>query len=383
MNKSLILILIVLSQFFGTSLWFSSNAILSDIAIAHHLDHQNLLTSLTIATQLGFILGSLCYAVLNLADRYKANIVFSISILLAAFFNASILIPELSFSTIFIIRLFTGFFLAGVYPVGMKIAAHFFPQTLNKALGVLVGALVLGTAFPHFIASFKISFDWTLVIVVSSSLAIIGAIMMLFLTTPAKTEIQKIDFSMIPKLFQKQDFKKAAIGYFGHMWELYTFWAFIPLIIKSYNQIRQLDYNIALWSFIIISTGSLGCVISGKLAQEKGSLKIAKWALYISAICCIISPISSYLPPSVFILFLIIWGTTVVADSPLLSTLVSKASIKNYNGTALTISTSIGFLVTVVSIYLLKEVLNYVDIFTALPFLAIGPIIGLYYLKNK
>lgn len=383
MNKSLILILIVLSQFFGTSLWFSSNAILSDIAIAHHLDHQNLLTSLTIATQLGFILGSLCYAVLNLADRYKANIVFSISILLAAFFNASILIPELSFSTIFIIRLFTGFFLAGVYPVGMKIAAHFFPQTLNKALGVLVGALVLGTAFPHFIASFKISFDWTLVIVVSSSLAIIGAIMMLFLTTPAKTEIQKIDFSMIPKLFQKQDFKKAAIGYFGHMWELYTFWAFIPLIIKSYNQIHQLDYNIALWSFIIISTGSLGCVISGKLAQEKGSLKIAKWALYISAICCIISPISSYLPPSVFILFLIIWGTTVVADSPLLSTLVSKASIKNYNGTALTISTSIGFLVTVVSIYLLKEVLNYVDIFTALPFLAIGPIIGLYYLKNK
>ncbi|MGY5353029.1 MFS transporter [Wenyingzhuangia sp. IMCC45533] len=383
MNKTLILTLIVLSQFFGTSLWFSSNAVLSDIAIAHHLENNNLLTSLTIATQLGFILGSLCYALLNLADRYRANIVFSISILLGALLNAMILIPELSFTQIFAIRLFTGIFLAGVYPVGMKIAAYYFPKTLNKALGVLVGALVLGTAFPHFIASFKFNFNWSLVILISSFLAVLGALMMFFLNTPSKKEIQKIDFTIIPNLFKKQDFKRAAIGYFGHMWELYTFWAFTPIIINYYNSVQNTNYSVALWSFIIISVGSIGCVIAGKLAESKGSLKVAKWALLISGLCCLLSPILSYLPAPILFAYLILWGLTVVADSPLLSTLISRASIANYNGTALTISTSIGFTVTIISIYALKILLNYTDINIALLVLAIGPITALYNLKNK
>ncbi|NIJ44688.1 MFS family permease [Wenyingzhuangia heitensis] len=383
MNKTLMLTLIVISQFFGTSLWFSSNAVLNEIALAHHLNNTNLLTSLTIATQLGFILGSLCYAIFNLADRFKANIVFSISILLGALFNASILFPNLNFNQIFIARFLTGLFLAGVYPVGMKIAAYFFPKTISNALGILVGALVLGTAFPHFIASFKINIDWTLVILTSSVLATIGAIMMLFLNTPAKKEIQKIDFSIIPKLFQKKEFRKASFGYFGHMWELYTFWAFTPLIIEYYNTKNHQNYNIALWSFIVISIGSLGCVIAGKLAKTKTNVKVAKWALTISAICCLLSPVTIHLPEYFFFPFLMIWGTTVVADSPLLSALINQTSIKNYNGTALTIATSIGFLVTILSIYALKQLLNYTSIAIALPLLAVGPIIGLYQLKLK
>lgn len=383
MNKTLVLTLIVLSQFFGTSLWFSSNAILPAIANAHHLESSNLLANLTIATQLGFIIGSLFYALLNLADRFYANRVFSLSILLASLSNAAILIPDLNFSFVFLCRFSTGFFLAGVYPVGMKIAAHFFPKSVSKALGVLVGALVLGTAFPYFATSFNINLPWFFVILISSSLAIIGGILMLFLKTPPKENIQKINLNIIPKLFKEKNFKIACIGYFGHMWELYTFWAFIPLLMIGYNSINQLMLNIPLWTFIVISSGAIGCVIAGKLALTIGTTKMAKISLLISATCCLICPFSFWFTPNIFFTYLIIWGISVVADSPLLSTLINKTSLKNYNGTALTLSTSIGFLMTIISIYFFNLLLESISIQYVFLFLAIGPIIGFISLAKK
>jgi len=382
MNKTLLLSLIVISQFVGTSLWFSSNAVLIDIANAHHLDSTNLLTQLTIATQLGFILGSLLYAIFSIADRYKANWVFSLSIVLAALCNAVILWDHLTFLQLFSFRLLTGFFLAGVYPVGMKIAAHFFPKTVSKALGVLVGALVLGTAFPHFIASFNINLPWTTVIIASSSLAFMGGIIMLFLDTPVKNNIQKFNISIIPNLFKIKGFKNASLGYFGHMWELYTFWTFVPMLILTFSNTKEVDLNISFVSFIVIAIGTIGCFIAGKLAQIKSSLQVSKWALSISLACCLLSPFSFYFPTSLFIIYLCVWGLTVVADSPLLSTIINKNAPQGYNGTALTISTSIGFFTTVISIALF----NYLLDFTTIPFvfivLVIGPILSLFSLRK-
>ncbi|MDO6801564.1 MFS transporter [Wenyingzhuangia sp. 1_MG-2023] len=383
MNKTLILSLIVLSQFFGTSLWFSSNAVLPSIAEAHHLTNSDLLANLTIATQIGFILGSLCYAIFNLADRYKANIVFSISILLAAASNAAITLPHLNFELVFLFRFLTGFFLAGVYPVGMKIAAHFFPKTVSKALGVLVGALVLGTAFPHFIASFKINLPWDIVILTSSILAVVGGILLFFLDTPSKNNIQKLDFSILPKLFTKRDFNKASIGYFGHMWELYTFWTFVPLLISTYTQENELDINNSLLSFIVIGVGAFGCVLAGKVANRKGSLSVAQWALYGSLFCCLLCPFSFYLSPIFFYIFLIIWGITVVADSPLLSTLINNRCLQNYNGTALTLSTSIGFIFTIISISFFNYLLQFISIPFVFLLLAIGPLASILALRKN
>lgn len=377
------LLFIVISQFFGTSLWFSSNAVLLDIAKAHQLDSANLLTYLTIATQLGFIIGSLFYAIFNIADRYKANLVFSLSISLGALANGAILFPHLSFNTVFLFRFLTGLFLAGVYPVGMKIAAHFFPKTVSNALGVLVAALVLGTAFPHFIASFHINLSWTTVITTSSILAILGGIIMLFLNTPAKKEIQKIDFTIIPKLFQKKDFRAACFGYFGHMWELYTFWAFVPLLVNLYTSKHHLITNTSLWVFIIISTGALGCIVAGKMALKKNSLNVAKFSMYVSAFCCLLCPISLYFSPIVFLVYLLIWGFFVVADSPLLSTLVNRNCDKNYNGTGLTLSTSIGFSFTIISIGLFNYLQNFIPISYIFMILAIGPLLGILALNKK
>lgn len=382
MKNTLILTVIVLSQFFGTSLWFSSNAVLEEIALAHQLTNANLLANLTIATQIGFILGSLCYAVFSIADRFKANIVFSISIVLAALANGAITLPNLSFEQVFLFRFLTGVFLAGVYPVGMKIAAHFFPKTVSNALGVLVGALVIGTAFPHFVASFNINLPWSTVILTSSCLAFLGGILMLFLNTPSKSKFQQIDFSIIPKLFTQKKYTQASIGYFGHMWELYTFWTFAPLLIQAFVEKHTLDFNISLWSFIIISAGALGCVIAGKLALKKGSLTVSKWALYSSLACCLLSPVSFYFSSNLFLFFLIFWGITVVADSPLLSTLVNKHSLKNYNGTALTLSTSIGFTVTILSIAVFNFLLQYISVPFVFILLAIGPLVSIIALKN-
>ncbi|MGY5354578.1 MFS transporter [Wenyingzhuangia sp. IMCC45467] len=383
MNKTLVLTLIVLSQFFGTSLWFSSNAILSEIANAHHLESTNLLANLTIATQLGFIIGSLFYALLNVADRFYANNVFSLSIFLAAMANAAILLPNLNYSSVFLFRFTTGFFLAGVYPVGMKIAAHFFPKTVSNALGVLVGALVLGTALPHFTASLNINLPWFTVILTSTGLAVIGGVLMLFLKTPPKDRIQKVNLKIIPLLFNQKDFKAASYGYFGHMWELYTFWAFVPLLITTYKTNHHIDLNISLWSFIIISSGALGCVIAGKIAIKKDTKKTVKIALITSAFCCLLSPLSFLFSTNLFIIYLIIWGISVVADSPLLSTLINKTSIKNYNGTALTISTSIGFFITIISIYLFNFLLNYFSIEYVYSILIIGPLISIFHLNKK
>lgn len=383
MKNTLILTIIVLSQFFGTSLWFSSNAVLEEIAIAHHLTHTNLLANLTIATQIGFILGSLCYAAFCITDRFKANWVFSYSIVLAALANAAITLPNLSFEWIFLFRFLTGVFLAGVYPVGMKIAAYFFPTTVSNALGVLVGALVLGTAFPHFVASFNINLPWSTVILTSSALALIGGFLMFFLATPSKSKFQKIDFSIIPKLFAQKKYTQSSVSYFGHMWELYTFWTFIPLLIKSYRHQNALDFNISLWAFVIISTGAIGCVLAGKLALKKGSLEVSKWALYSSFICCLLCPLSFYFSPSLFLGFLIFWGVTVVADSPLLSTLINQNSLKNYNGTALTLSTSIGFTVTIVSIALFNYLLQFISVSYVFIILSIGPLASILTLKKK
>lgn len=383
MNKTLILVLIVFSQFFGTSLWFSTNAILSSLARVHQLDSQNLLANLTIATQLGFIVGSLLYAFLGLADRFFANIVFSISIVLAALANASILIPNLNFPLVFLFRLLTGFFLAGVYPVGMKIAAYFFPKSVSSALGVLVGALVLGTSFSHFTMSFDIKLTWEAVIYSSSGLAVLGGILILFLKTPPKENIQTMKINTLPLLFKKKKFKTATFAYYGHMWELYTFWAFIPLLITTYKANQDSLLNSNLLTFMIISIGALGCVLVGKIAVKKDLAKITKIALMTSGICCLLCPLSFYFPTYIFVPYLMIWGISFVADSPLLSTLINDTCDPNHNGTGLTISTSIGFFTTIISLYLFNILLNTMPIQYVFTCLALGPFLSVYFLSHN
>ncbi len=342
---------------------------------------------LTSAIQFGFIIGTLSYALLSIADRFSPSRVFLISALLAAAFNVLIQVESNNLTTLLFLRFGTGFFLAGIYPVGMKIAADHFEKGLGKSLGYLVGALVLGTALPHLLQGFFSATNWPWVLSLTSLLAVIGGLSMyLFVPNgPYRKSSQGIDLGASLRIFKNDNFRKAAFGYFGHMWELYTFWAFVPIILLTYQELREIPLlNIPLLSFGIIGIGSIACVVAGYASEKIGALKTARYALISSAMCCLLSPVFLlYASPIVFLLFLLFWGFAVIADSPMLSTMVAQSAIPELKGTALTIVNCIGFAITIVSIQLLFFLENYIHIQYSILILGIGPIMGLLSMHSK
>ena len=384
--KSHILPVIVIAQFCCTSLWFAGNAIITDLIKVFNLD-ASALGHLTAAVQFGFIIGTLVFAILTIADRFSPSKVFFICAVIGAFLNVLTVLPSNTIQSLFFIRLGTGFFLAGIYPVGMKIASDYFKEGLGKSLGFLVGALVLGTAFPHILNVFNQSISWKVVVYITSCIALFGGSMILFFVTdgPYKTKLEQFDFSLCYKVFKIKDFRSAAFGYFGHMWELYAFWAFIPVILQGYiNFHKTIAFNVSLYSFVIISSGALSCMLSGHLSQRFSPKKIAAIALSLSCLCCLLSPLFFVINSQLLFLgFLVFWGMAVIADSPLFSTLVAQNVPNKTKGTALTIVNSVGFAITKLSIQLLNTLQDIMATRFLFLVLAIGPLLGLIVLfKN-
>ena len=381
-----ILPVIVFSQFCCTSLWFAGNGVMADLVKNFDLS-DNALGHLTSAVQFGFIIGTLVFALLTISDRFSPSKVFFVCALIGACFNLGIVVEENHFSSLMSFRLLTGFFLAGIYPVGMKIAADYYQKGLGKSLGYLVGALVLGTAFPHLIKGLADNLPWKLVLVITSALAVLGGLLMFVFVPdgPFRKPSQKVDFRAFFMVFENSKFRSAAFGYFGHMWELYAFWAFVPVMLLTYNSFNpEASLNIPMLSFLIIGIGGLACVIGGYASLSFGTKKIATFALFFSCACCLLSPIfftveSEY----VFICFLLFWGMVVIADSPLFSTMVAQNAIPESKGTALTIVNCIGFSITIFSIQLLNVLSNSMDPRYIYMFLAFGPILGLVALYQK
>jgi len=370
--------IIVFSQFAGTSLWFAGNAIINDIQVASAGGAANI----TSIVQFGFIAGTLVFSLLTIADRFSSTKVFFFSSLIAA--SANFLLVWLSKDMVWLytLRFITGFFLAGIYPVGMKIAAEHFPDKLGNALGFLVGALVLGTAFPHVLRSQLQGLQWENVLIFTSILASIGGLLILIFV-PHSTSKTRSVFKMNTAftVFRSSNFRAAAFGYFGHMWELYAFWAFLPFIFTLYNQINQTDISVSLWSFIIIACGGLGCIIGGLISQKTGSKKVAFYTLMVSGICCLLSPFIFMVSTEAFLFILIVWGLTVSSDSPQFSTLAAQSAPPENKGTALTIMTSTGFAITIVSIQLLETFSESLKENLFLLLFA-GPFTGLFFLKD-
>ncbi len=382
----LTLAIIVVSQFLCTSLWFAGNAIISDIAINLNLG-QDFLAHLTSAIQFGFITGTLVFAILSISDRFSPSKVFFCSAVLAALLNLGISINDIDPSGILAFRFLTGFFLAGIYPVGMKIAADYSQKGLGKSLGFLVGALVLGTAFPHLLKTITMGFPWKYVLYATSILSFIGGMVVLVLVPdgPYRKIGQKIKLMAFLTGFRNRNFRSVAFGYFGHMWELYTFWAFVPLMLSAYNNYYpEANLNVSLYSFIIIASGGLACVLSGLLSDYFGLKRIAATALFLSGVCCIASPLFLFThSPLLFISFLFIWGLAVIADSPLFSTLVAQNAPEESRGTSLTIVNCIGFSITIISIQVINLLSDKISPQYIYMLLAIGPILGLFALYSK
>jgi predicted MFS family arabinose efflux permease len=378
-----VLPVIIISQFLCTTLWFGGNAVLADMSNELQL-HSSALGAVTASVQLGFITGTFIYALLTIADRYNPSLVFFLSAIAASLSNVCI-IETKELDTLLVLRFSTGFFLAGIYPVGMKVAADYFEKGLGKALGFLVGALVLGTAFPHLLKSLSIALSWKTVIFSISIMALIGGLMMWLLVPPGpyRRPMQKLDAGIAVKVFKPRAFRSAAFGYFGHMWELYTFWAFLPLLITTWSQRNKATINISLLAFIVIAAGAIACVAAGFISQKLGTKRIAVIALFSSACCCILSPFSFLFSETIFIIFLVFWGWMVVADSPMFSTLVAANADVHHKGTALTIVTCIGFFITVISIQLLNKLSTVINPEQLYLILAVGPFLGLIALIKR
>jgi MFS family permease len=385
-NNRWILPLIVIAQFCGISLWFSGNAVMDKLTDAYQLS-AGAMAHLTSAVQFGFIIGTLVFALFTIADRYSPSRVFFLSAIFAALFNLCTILSINSFSSLLGFRFLTGFFLAGIYPVGMKIAADYFQKGLGKSLGFLVGALVLGTAFPHILKGFTSDLPWRIVLIFTSALAAIGGLLILLFVPdgPHHKRSEKPDLMAIFNVFKVQKFRAAAFGYFGHMWELYAFWAFVPIILATYINLHQgVELNIPVWSFLIIGLGGPASVIGGYLSQTFGTKKTAAWALFLSGLCCLLSPlIININSDSLLLAFLIFWGMVVITDSPLFSTLVAQNTKAETKATALTIVNSIGFAITIISIQLLGLLHESIDPSYIYLVLAIGPVMGLLALYEK
>ncbi len=375
-----ILPMIVVTQFAATSLWFAGNAVMPDLQREAGFP-ADAVANMTTAVQLGFILGTLIFAYFAVADRWSARRVFLICALLGAAFNAAALVVGPWLWPMLLLRFVTGFFLAGIYPVGMKIASSWFDRDLGRALGFLVGAQVLGISVSHL---FGHGLDWQAVLVSVSVLAAAGGILMYVSVPdgPRRGASARFDPRALAVIFGRADFRASSFGYFGHMWELYALWAFLPVYIGAYLGSQASDSLVSLWSFAIIGIGALGCALGGVVSRSRGSAPVAAVCLAVSGLCCLLSPLAFHLPREAMIAFLLLWGFAVVGDSPQFSALNARFAPTHLVGSALTIANCIGFAITIGSMQLLQGVLPSLGAQHMFLLLLPGPVFGLLALSR-
>lgn len=380
-SSNRILPLIIISQFFCTSLWFAVNGVIDELVTNFQLP-GSALAHLTSAVQLGFISGTLFFAFWAVADRFSPSRVFFVSALAGSAINLLVLWDGNTIQSLLLIRFFVGFFLAGIYPVGMKIAADYFDRGLGRSLGYLVGALVLGTALPHLLKGFDSAIPWIYGVGATSVLALVGGVIILLFVPdgPYRRAGQSTGLAVGAELWRNKKFVMAALGYFGHMWELYAFWAFVPVILQAYVDAHAIsNINIALWSFAIIGSGSLSCVAGGYLSERLGVAKVAFGTLSLSLVCCLLFPlVFTYSNILGLFAFLLLWGVLVIPDSPLFSTLVAKSAPDTIRGSAITIATCLGFLISIGSIQLMSALSAVTGSMVIYSLLGIGPLVALW-----
>ena len=372
------LAVVCVAQFLGMTLWFSATAV-TPLLIDEFAISEAHAPWLTMAVQAGFVAGTLFSALTNIADTLNSRTLMFAGALIGGAANAAVLLAA-DGGTVIALRFVTGASLALVYPPAMKIAAGWFHDGRGLALGFLIGALTLGKAFPHLLAAL-FGTEWRSPMLLASGLAIVGGTLVLLVVRdgPHVTATTPFDPHAIRKILSSRGARLAILGYLGHMWELYAMWTWVVVFAwasLSDSGVANPAAAGSLAAFLAIGSGAAGCVLAGYVADRLGKARVAMWAMIASAACAALTVVVYGGAPLLLYLLIMVWGFAVVADSAQFSALVSEHSPRHHVGTALTLQTCVGFLLTMVTIELLPRVAGYTGWRSASLLLVPGPLLG-------
>ena len=381
------LALLSLAMFLGMTLWFSATAANGPIVAQFHLSASEA-AWLTMAVQGGFVIGTLLSALMNLPDIVNPRWLFAIGCAIAATANAALVRAD-GVAVLIGLRLVTGAALAWVYPPGMKISGGCFePRRRGAALGVLIGALTIGSAFPHLLASASATIPWRTLLLSASALASLGGVLVVAVVRdgPYLATRARFDPAAVGRVFSDRGTRLATLGYLGHMWELYAVWTWIATFaaasLGAAGGATPSSPGGSAVAFATIGSGAIGSAAAGWIADRIGKARVASWAMIVSAACCAAAGFVFQAPLPVLYLFAMLWGVAVVADSAQLSALVAQYSPRDHVGTALTVQTCAGFLLTMASIRLLPIAAGTIGWRWVFLCLVPGPVFGVLALRG-